>query len=268
MDDVKTLEKVKQLRPIDDALFEKLMESKEVCQEVLRVIINDEQLTVISVTPQRSIKNLIGRSVRLDALCQLSDGTHCNIEVQKTDNDDHVRRARYNASAITATKSSIGTKFVDVPNVMIVFITKFDVFQLGRNIYHVESIIQETGMEVDDGLHEIFVNTAVKDGSTLSELMDCFMQQNVNNPKFPALSQEMHYYKYDEKGVHIMCEVIEEYANEQVLMTQANNVNLLVANPKLSLTLEEACEMLKISLDEYHKGQELLKEELLSMNAS
>lgn len=35
-----------QLRPIDDAMFKKLAESKAVCQEILRVILNDKKLIV------------------------------------------------------------------------------------------------------------------------------------------------------------------------------------------------------------------------------
>lgn len=32
---------------------------------------------------------------------------------------------------------------------------------------------------MDDGLERIFVNTAVKDGTTISEYMDCFLQKEV-----------------------------------------------------------------------------------------
>ena len=63
---------VEHLRPIDDAFFEKLMEDREVCEEILRVILEDPGLTIVEVIPQGSIRNLQGRSVRLDALCRRS----------------------------------------------------------------------------------------------------------------------------------------------------------------------------------------------------
>lgn len=44
----KYLEIVKKLRPIDDVLFHKLAEDKGFCQELLRVILQDEKLEVIS----------------------------------------------------------------------------------------------------------------------------------------------------------------------------------------------------------------------------
>ena len=40
------IKRVRQLRPIDDAMFKKLAESKAVCQEILRVILDDKKLIV------------------------------------------------------------------------------------------------------------------------------------------------------------------------------------------------------------------------------
>ena len=67
----------------------------------------DDKLIVTDVIFQSSKRNLYGRSVRLDALCTLGNGTLCNIEVQRSDNDDHLRRARYNASVITSKETEI-----------------------------------------------------------------------------------------------------------------------------------------------------------------
>ena len=52
----KILEKVKKLRPIDDVFFEKIIEDKAVCEEILRVILEDDELEVLSVIPQSSQK--------------------------------------------------------------------------------------------------------------------------------------------------------------------------------------------------------------------
>lgn len=77
------IEKVKELRPIDDVLFEVLAEDREVCEEMLRVILEDDKLIVHDVITQSDQRNIYGRSVRLDALCTLGDGSKCNIEVQR-----------------------------------------------------------------------------------------------------------------------------------------------------------------------------------------
>lgn len=206
------LEQVRKLRPIDDILFEKLVEDPAVCQELLRTILEDAELQVLSVTPQNSIRNLYGRSVRLDALCQLGNGELCNIEVQKSDNDNHAKRVRYNEACITANNTKVGDSFVHVPDVTMVYISTFDIFQGGKTIYHCRTVTEETHQALDNGLVEIYVNTEINDGTEISELMECFLQEQVNHKKFPCLSQRMHYFKNDEKGEQGMCDIVEQYA--------------------------------------------------------
>ena len=63
------------------------------CQEILRTILEDEKLIVNDVIVQSSERNIYGRSVRLDALCMLGDGSLCNIEIQRSDSDNHLKRA-------------------------------------------------------------------------------------------------------------------------------------------------------------------------------
>lgn len=217
-------ERVKNLRPIDDVFFEVLAEKKEVCEEILRTILEDPQLRVLDVIVQRSERNMYGRSVRLDALCTLGDGTKCNIEVQRADNDNHLKRARFNAASITVKESNIGDTFDDVVNVYIVYISEFDFLKKGKTIYHIDKVIRETGDVVDDGLHEIFVNTTIDDGSDIAELMSCFIKKEVKNPKFPQLSSEVKRLKETEGGINMMSEIMEQYNREAVDEEKADRI--------------------------------------------
>ncbi|MDE6064502.1 MAG: hypothetical protein K2G20_07980, partial [Lachnospiraceae bacterium] len=72
----------------------------------------------------------------------------------------------------------------------------------------------ENGKPIDDGLQEVFVNTSVDDGTDIADLMRCFMQQEVHDPRFPKLSSRVIYLKEEEGGVSVMCEVMEKYMNE------------------------------------------------------
>lgn len=205
------LEKVKDFRPIDDVFFEVLAQNIDVCQEILRVILEDTELIVNSVITQSSERNLYGRSVRLDALCTLGNGTKCNIEVQRSNNDNHLKRARFNASMITIKDSNPGETFNEVIELYIVYISEFDFLKGGKTIYHAEKILRETGETVDDGLHEIYVNTVIDDGTDIADLMACFMKKEVKNPKFPKLSAEVTRLKETEGGAQAVCEVMERY---------------------------------------------------------
>ena len=207
-------EQVKNFRPIDDTFFEVLADDIGVCQEMLRIILKDEKLIVKDVIVQSSERNLYGRSVRLDALCILGDERECNVELQRSNNDHHLKRVRFNASSITVRDSQTGEKFEKTIDLIVVYISEFDIFKRGRVIYHVDSVIRETQEKVDDGLERVFVNTAVKDGTTISEYMDCFLQKEIDNAKFPKLTNRVYYLKHEEGGVNAVCEIMRKYSEE------------------------------------------------------
>jgi len=191
--------RVMEMCPIDDVFFEVLASKADVCQEILRTIMKNPDLVVDSVQVQSPGRNLYGRSVRLDALCVLSDKSMVNIEVQRNDNEDHLKRVRYYGSIITARNSDPGKGFKDVVNLCVVYISAFDVFKEGKTIYHVRKILEETGTEVDNGFNEIYVNTEIKDGTDISDLMSCFLETKVDNPKFPVLSGRIKELKEEER---------------------------------------------------------------------
>lgn len=241
-------EKVKDLRPIDDVFFEVLAEKREVCEEILRTILEDSNLIVEEVITQSSERNIYGRSVRLDALCTLGDGTKCNIEVQRSDNDNHLKRARFNAASITIRESNPGDNFEKVMDVYIVYISEFDFLDKGKTIYHIDKTIRETGDVVDDGLHEIFVNTVVDDGTDIADLMSCFTKKKVNNPKFPLFSSEVQRLKETEGGLTAVCEVMEKYNKEEnkehIEQLLRNGVSVeIIADSFKNYSLEEIKEI-------------------------
>ena len=212
----RTLEFVQKLRPIDNAFFPVLGQDPGVMEEILRVILNDDTLTVEKVIAEYTLPNLPGRGVRLDSFCETGDGHRINVEVQKADDDDHIRRCRYNAAGMTWKEAEKGTRFKDLPDVCVVYITEHDFLHGGRTVYHVDKILRENGSIIDDGSSVIYVNTAVNDGSAISDLMRCFMQKTVNDPRFPRLSEKVHQYKNTEKGAAEMCEELERYIDDYI----------------------------------------------------
>ena len=236
------------LNPIDDALFVKMAESLKVCQEMLRVFLRDKQLIVLENVPQSIVKNLQGRSCILDLKCRLASGKIVHIEVQKADDDDHQRRVRYNSSLLTANIADPGAKFRDIPDVISVFISKFDVFKRGKAVYHVERIIKETGDKVYNGTKEIYINAEINDNSDIARLMKVFVEDAYYDDKFPAISERKRIFKTTEEGVNEMCEVIERNRAEARAEGRAEGrvegqLSLLTKLVKLNkLTLKEAAD--------------------------
>ena len=247
-------ETVKDLVPMDDNFFEKIAEDVETIEEILQVILQKKSLRIVKVIPQKSIKNLQGRSVRLDALCEDDVRKFYNVEVQLANSDNHVRRVRYNASCITANVTDTGANFEKVPDLYVIYISKFDMFNKGKTIYHVEPTIQETGELVDNGLHEIYVNTAVDDGTEIAELMKCFLQKEIDNPKFKRFQKRVKYFKEDKEGVFKMCEAFDKYASNYALKKLVNAADNLINNHGFSI--EEACETVNITIEDYKAVKE------------
>ena len=217
MPDKKNFEKyAKLLNPIDDLMFCKMAEHKEFCEEILRVILEDDGLTVVEAIPQWQGKNLSGRSVVLDAKCVTGDGRQINIEVQKADDDNHLKRARYNASILTTNIAKTGKKFEFIPDVCIVFISKFDIFEGGLPLYHIDKVVRETGQVIDDGLTEIFVNTVNYDGSKPARLMKLFTENDAySNDEFPVTSELKSRLKSSEGGSRVMNEILEKLISDE-----------------------------------------------------
>ena len=217
MPEKKNFEKyAKLLNPIDDLMFCKMAEHKEFCEEILRVILEDEGLTVVETIPQWQGKNLSGRSVVLDAKCVSGDGRHINIEVQKANDDNHLKRVRYNAAVLTTNISETGSKFEFIPDVCIVFISKFDMFDGGLPLYHIDKVVRETGQVIDDGLTEIFVNTVNYDGSKPARLMKLFTDNDAySSDEFPITSELKSRLKSSEGGSRTMNEILEKLISDE-----------------------------------------------------
>ena len=212
---------VKKFNVFDDTFFEMVAKDKDAVQDILRIIFHEPELEVIELISQSSVKNLYGRSVRLDALCKMKDGSYINVEIQKADDDNHLKRTRFNAACITANVSEPGEKFENVKDVYIVYISKFDVFQKGRRLYHVgRSILDYSDVTpVNDGETFIYVNgstnvIAAAEDEDVAELMEFFKNSNGMNEKFKNLSERVDELKNEEREVLAMCKLVEDYARD------------------------------------------------------
>ena len=253
--DKKTCKKDKPLRVIDDALFRLLASRKEVCQEILRNLLDDDNLEVIEVTPQEEMISLF-RGVVLDALCKLSDGQYCNIEMQKDDRENDVRRVRFHASLVTANKTPKGSDFSEIPNVKVLYITKYDALSNGQTVTHVSRCQRFNGeyLPINDGEDIIFANTKIDDGTKHSRLLKLFLKsESFYDEMFPALSEAMKYYKDTERGREAVSEVTKEWFKEGYEKgVAAERVNT-EKEKKRAESAEEEIKRLKKLLSEQNK---------------
>jgi len=160
--------RIARLNLMDDQFFQKVAENPECCEDILRIILQMPDLRVISNQIERTIPNVTNKSVKLDLICEDADGNIFNVEVQKANDTNHQKRVRYNMACVDTLSAEKGADYADLPDVYVIFISAFDIFKQGKTIYHIHRVIQETGDVVTNGTHEIYVNTAIDDGSDIA----------------------------------------------------------------------------------------------------
>lgn len=207
---------VKKLRPIDDAMFAKLAENKDFCEELVQVVLENKNIKVLDNIPQYSIKNIAGRSVILDLKCQLEDNTICNVEVQKSDNEDHVRRANYNASMIETSCSERGSKFEGLPKTIIIFITERDFFGYGKSVYYQKQVINfgKEDIEIDTGRRIIYLNIQSDEETDIGKYIKQFGEEDPEKCTSPSLKKIFSLYKSNGIGGSDMCKELNDLIEE------------------------------------------------------
>ena len=139
------LQRLRGLRLLDDDFMNKVFEDKACAEFLLQIILQRTDLRVQRAHGQHDIKNLQGRSVRLDILAVDETDRVYNIEVQRSDKGAGVKRARYNSSLIDANVTEPGDEYEQLNETYVIFITEHDVLGDGHPIYHIDRTVRETG---------------------------------------------------------------------------------------------------------------------------
>ena len=210
------LERIKNFRLMDDDFMTKVFEDNIECTElILQIILNKNDLNVKSVRTQHTVKNLQGRSVRLDIFADDSKNKKYDIEIQRDDRGAGFKRARYNGSLMDANSLMAGTDSEELPENYVIFIIERDIFGDNLPIYHIERTVQETGKIFDDGSHIIYVNGEYIDESSLGKLMHDFKCINPDEMYYKELANRVRYFKEEKEGVAAMCKAMEEMILEE-----------------------------------------------------
>ena len=266
------LEKIKQLRLMDDTFLNSCFDGNIPCMEVvLRAVLGNDRLRVTEVITQQSVPNLYGRAVRFDALA--TDGeTIYDVEIQRSDEGAVPRRARYNSSMIDSREVSKGTLFPDLPETYVIFITEHDVWKRGKPLYKVRRTFEDTEEIFDDGAHILYVNGEYQSESPLGRLMHDFFCIDPNDMYSDLLAERVRFFKEDEKGVATMCKVMEEIYNDGIAIGEVRgevrgeirgaeterikNIKSLIQ--RMGITAEAAMDALNIAKNDQPKYLTLL----------
>lgn len=245
------LQRIRNFRLMDDDFMCKVFEDAVCAELLLKIILNRNDLTVQEVHGQHNIKNLQGRSVRLDILAIDDKNRNYNIEIQRSDRGADVKRARYNSSLLDANLTEPGARYNQLNETYVIFITENDVLNAGLPIYHIDRVIKETGTFFGDESHIIYVNSQIKDETALGRLMQDFYCTDPDDMKYSVLAKRVRYFKEDSKGVSNMCRAIEEMRNETAReAAHEKAVTIALAMLADDMPYEKVSKYAGLSLDE------------------
>lgn len=208
-------EKMQEFCLMDDTFMSVVFSKTECAELLLRIILAREDLRVVNVKTQQEIRNMTGRSVRLDIYAVDEEGKAYDVEVQRSDVGAATRRARYNSGALDANALPSGKEFdyKDLPETYVIFITENDVLGDGLPIYHIERKVIETDKFFGDGEHIIYVNSQIRDETPLGRLMQDFYCADTDEMNYNVLREEAGNIKNMTEGGEDMCRIMEEIAD-------------------------------------------------------
>ena len=209
-------DQIQRFRPIDDTLMSVVFQDIDCTQFLIRTLLQDDGLSVTEVETQNSLKNLRGRSVRLDITAHDKTGKIYNIEVQRKDAGALPKRARYNSAMLDANVTKPGDELENLPETYVIFITENDYFQKKLPLYHVDRTIRELSEQFQDEAHIIYVNGQYRGNDPIGSVMHDFFCADPKDMNNQILADEVAKYKDTDKGVSSMCRIMEELTNESL----------------------------------------------------
>jgi len=211
------LKRLKQLRYMDDTFMTVcLADNFEAVELILRIILEQKDITVRSVRTQELMKNLQGRSAILDVHAVDSTGREFDVELQRSDAGAGAKRARHNSSLMDAHILKPGADTEDIPDSYVIFITENDVMNGDQAVYPVDRYVKIGRKKVlfGDGSHILYVNGKYRGDDEIGKLIHDLSCTDPDDMNYEALADRARYYKKNEKGVAAMCKIMEDMRNE------------------------------------------------------
>jgi hypothetical protein len=251
-----TLKTVDRLCLFDDDFMSLVFDRNiEATEFLLNTIFERDDLKVIEVIGQREYKNPVvgGRCITIDIYAVDFAGKIYDIEVQRADSGAIPQRARFHSAMVDTRMLKEKQKFKEIEDSYIIFITQNDVLGEGLPLYHVERVITENNSFFEDGSHIIYVNGAYKNDDTpIGKLVHDFGCVRSADMYCDTLKKQVHYFKETEGGREIVCQIVEEFADERAEVKRIDTLYDSVKNlmDTMKWSADQAMKALKIPIDD------------------
>ena len=236
-------------------------ENIEATQEVLRIVLQQDDITVIHVKGQNVFKNPLtdGRNIQIDVYAKDSTGREFDVEIQRGSDGAHERRARFHSSMLDARMLKSGQNFKDLRDSYVIFFCEEDKLGDAKPLYHINRTIEESGKIFDDGSHIIYVNGEYESDDPLGRLIKDFKCKNAADIANPALANSVAHQKETMKGESKMSIELMKFAEEQKAEGKAEGQNQLARLIDKLLDNNQIQDIRKVNADPIYR-QKLMAE--------
>ena len=220
-------------------------------EKMLRVIMKNDKIKVISVQVQNFIQNLYGHSAQLDILAEDENGRQFNVEIQRADEGAPAKRARFYSSILDTVFLKAGHDYEELPESYVIFITENDVLNANLPIYNIDRYIGQSMKQFHDGSHIIYINSKIQDDTPLGRLMQDMYCTDPSKLHYKEFAPRMEFLKYSKEGEGKMTDIIELYAEQKAKETEKKE-NIIFATNLLhsGMSAEFIAQNTKLSIDE------------------
>ena len=146
-----------------------------------------------------------------------------------------------------------GVTYDKLPEVYLFYLSEDDIWHGGQTVYELKQLLKvgDDSISYDNGLHTIYVNAEIDDGSNIAKLMQYLKTAKAGDTSQGALSEHVNYLKSLEGGREVMGEFEKQVA----------------AQTEAKVHRETALEMLKDKkpLNEIIKYSKLAKEAVFAL---
>lgn len=248
------LKEIRELNLTSDLLASVVFEDIAAVQDVLRILTGVRDLRVLRVEPQRSYRNLYGRSSVLDVWAEDSANIQYNLEIQMAENENHLKRSRFIQSRIDSRSLGTGTEYEDLPDLYLIFITAKDFLHVKTGVIETVHMIKGTDCQVDNGVHEIYANLEYpaedEEKARLLQFIKDTNNRHISRSGFINLSNRVEYVKKETGGAKNMCELLERERNEGIKegIKEGNMlclISLTMKKQARGMTAQEIAELLE-----------------------
>ena len=210
------LKQIQAMNLFDDIFTSVVFKDEGACLHLVRQLMQNPKLNIIAFRTQDAIPMLISKSPRLDITAEDDKGTLYEIEIQRVEEPAPARRVRYYSSVMDSELLRKGVSYDKLAEVYLFYLSQKDIWQKGQTVYKLEQSLRfgDELMPYENGLHTLYVNAAIDDGSNIAKLMQYLKTAKVGDTSQGALSAHVNYLKSPEGGRAKMGE-FEKYFTEQ-----------------------------------------------------